>query len=107
MIEGVWSFQYKASTFISFIEMDIYATENCPYLSVGPPFSIHISPGYIFFFFFFYQKSTWHASSCVYPLQLIDSHVSEVMWGIIERDLFASLIKQLFTGAYSYNKINW
>lgn len=52
MIEGVWSFQYKASTFISFIETDIYATENCPYLSVGPPFSIHISPGYIFFFFF-------------------------------------------------------
>ena len=59
-------------------------------------------------FSFPYQKSTWHASNCVYPLQLIDSHISasNVRY-YCERFLFASLIKQLFTGAYSYNKINW
>lgn len=63
---------------------------------------------YLFFFPFLYQKSAWHTSNCVYPLQLIDSHTSasnvRYYW---ERFLFASLIKPLFTGAYSYNKINW
>lgn len=49
VIEGVRSFQYKASTFISLIERDIYPIENCPYLSVGSPFSIHTPPGYVFF----------------------------------------------------------
>lgn len=53
VIEGVWFFQYKESTFISFIEMDIYPTESCPYLSVAPLFFIHIASAYIFLFFFF------------------------------------------------------
>lgn len=76
VIEGIWSFQYKASTFISFIEMDIYAKENCPYLFVGPPFFIPISPGYIFFFFFPLPEVCMAFFHCVYPLELIDSHIS-------------------------------
>lgn len=68
MIEGVWSFQCKASTFISFIEMDIYSIKNFPYLSVSPPFSLHVSPGYVFFFFPLPEVRMAHFQLCLSTL---------------------------------------